>query len=283
MAQQRVSKADRREAAREQERLVAERRQRQERLRRWLIPGGVTVVVIAIVAVVLIVIANSAPAPQTAAGPKNMVSDGILFTGVGGTPVATTTGAVPAKGTPSPHPSDLGGDVPHIIEYIDFACPFCNQFETTNAAKIQSMVAAGAATLEVRPVAILDRSFQGTRYASRADNAGACVANFSPNDFLAVMNAFYAKQPKENTPGLTDAQIRALVHGAGVASSDVDRCISGETFRSWVSAATARFLADPAAQTPNGVGTPTVFVNGKMYTGGVTDAAAFQKALDAAS
>jgi protein-disulfide isomerase len=275
-----LSKADRREAAREQARLAREKQLRQERLRRWLIPSGVTVVVLAVVAVIVLVVSMSAPAPQTAAGPKNMISDGILFTGVDGKVVATSTAAIPAKGTPTPHSPDSEGDVPHIVEYIDFACPYCGKFESTNAATIQTLVAAGKVTLEVRPVAILDRSFLGTRYPSRAMNAAGCVANFSPNDFLTVVTAFYANRPQEQTAGLTNAQIVRLVRNAGVSNNDIEKCISGESYRSWVSAATARFLADPANVNPAGqIGTPTVFVNGQMFSGSVSDPGAFDNFL----
>jgi len=278
-----LSRNERREVAREHARRAREKQQRRDRLRRWLIPTGVTTIVLAIVAVVVLVVSMSGPSPQTAAGPKNMISDGILFTGANGAAVATPTAAIPAKGGPTPHPSSAGGRVPHIVEYVDFACPHCKEFESTNAAAIQTLVAGGRLTLEVRPVAILDASFEGTRYASRAADAGACVANFSPNDFLKVMNAFFAGQPAENSPGLTNAQIVTLVHEAGVKNADIDRCIAGESFASWVDSATARFVANPAVQTPQGVGTPTILVNGKMYTDSLTDSASFDNFLAGAT
>jgi protein-disulfide isomerase len=285
MPEARTSKSEKRGAAREQSRMAREKQLRQERVRRWLIPSGVTVIVLAVVAVVVIVIvvSMSAPAPQTAAGPKNVISDGILFTGVDGKAVATSTPAIPAKGSPTAHPSDAGGNVPHIVEYIDFACPYCDQFESTNSATIQTLVAAGKVTLEVRPVAILDGSFLGSRYPSRAINAIACVANFSPNDFLTVMAAFYARQPKEGTTGLTNGQIVRLVRNAGVSSNDVATCITGESYRSWVATATGRFVADPANMNSAGqIGTPTILVNGKLYSDSVTDSASFDNFLAAA-
>ena len=83
MPEERITKNDRREAAREAARVAREKQKKREQLRRWLIPAGVTVVLLAIVAVVVLVIVTSAPPPQTKAGPKNMISDGILFTGSG--------------------------------------------------------------------------------------------------------------------------------------------------------------------------------------------------------
>ena len=102
MPDERQTKNDKRDAARELARVTREKQKRQDRLRRWLIPTGVTVVVLAIAAIVILVVTTSAPPPQSAAGPKNMISDGILFTGDSGKMVATTTGAVKASSSPTP-------------------------------------------------------------------------------------------------------------------------------------------------------------------------------------
>ncbi len=276
MPDERLTKNDKREAAREQARLAREKQKRQERLRRWLIPTGVTVVVLAIVAIVVLVVSTSAPAPQTAKGPENMISDGILFTGSGGTITPTATGAIKAKGAPTPTVQKNDG-VAHIVAYVDFACPVCQTFEATNSAQIQQLVAQGHATLEVHPIAILDRSSLGARYSSRANNAGACVANFAPGSFLAVMGEMYKQQPAEQTTGLTNSQIIGIVHTAGLRNADVDKCINGESFKSWVAAATQRALSGPLPNTSvaSVKGTPTVLVNGQQYTGAFDNAAAF--------
>ena len=277
MPDDRLTKNDRRDAAREQARLVREKQKRSESLRRWLIPTGVTVVVLAIVAIVVLVVSMSAPPPQSKAGPKNMISDGILLTGSGGKMVATTTGAVQASSTPTPN--DLPNDgLAHIVTYVDFSCPACQAFEETNADAIEQMVAAGQATIEIHPVAILDSHFTlGSNYSTRANNVGACVANFAPNSFYAVMGAMYAGQPQEQTAGLTNGQLVSLVHGAGLKNGDVDKCIQGETFKSWVIAAKDRAINGPLPNTSvaNVSGTPTVLVNGQQYGGSLTDGSAF--------
>jgi protein-disulfide isomerase len=224
-------------------------------------------VVLAIVAIVVLVVSTSAPAPQTAAGPKNMISDGILFTGVDGKVTPTTTPAIKAKGTPTPTTQKSDG-LAHIVTYVDFACPVCQAFEQANADSIQQLVAAGKATLEVHPIAILDRSSLGARYSSRANNAGACVANFAPDSFLAVEAEMYAKQPAEQTTGLTNSQIIQVVHDAGLKNADVDKCINGESFKSWMAAATQRALTGPLpnSEATSVQGTPTVLVNGKLFS-----------------
>lgn len=266
MPEERLTKNDKRDAAREQARITREKQKRQERLRRWLIPSSVTVVVLAVVAIVVLVVSTSAPAPQTAAGPKNMISDGILFTGSGGTITPTATAAIKAKGTPTPTAQKSDG-LAHIVSYVDFACPVCQAFEQANSAQIHQLVAQGQATLEVHPIAILDRSSLGARYSSRANDAGACVANFAPDSFLAVMAEMYKEQPAEQTPGLTNSQIVQLVHTAGLRNTDVDKCINGESFKSWTASATQRALSGPLpnSDVASVQGTPTVLVNGKQF------------------
>ncbi len=277
MPDERLTKNDKRDAAREQARLAREKQKRQERLRRWLIPTGVTVVVLAIVAIVVLVVSTSAPAPQTAKGPKNMISDGILLTGSNGKMIATPTAAIKAKGTPTATKYDESDGLAHIVTYVDFTCPICQEFEATNEDAIQQLVAGGKATLEVHPIAILDRNFLGSRYSSRATNVAACVANYAPNDFYAVMEGMYAGQGTEQTTGLTNQQMIKIVHEAGLTNGDVDSCINGESFKSWVTASTARALAGPLPNTSVSAvtGTPTVLVNGQQYSGSFTDANAF--------
>jgi len=190
---ERLTKNDKREQAREAARITREKQKRAENLRRWLIPTSVTVVVLAIVAIVVLVVSTSAPAPQSANGPKNMISDGILLTGSGGAMVATQTAAVKAGKTPvaTVYPDD---GLAHITTYVDFTCPVCQSFEAANSAQIEQLVTSGKGTLEVHPVAILDRNFLGSRYSSRANNVAACVANYAPDNFYAVMQAMYTNQ-----------------------------------------------------------------------------------------
>jgi protein-disulfide isomerase len=274
---ERQTKNDKRDAAREQARLTREKQKRQERMRRWLIPTSVTVVVLAIVAIVVLVVTTSAPPPQSAAGPKNMISDGILFTGVNGKMVATPSGAVKASSTPTPidQPSD---GIAHIVTYVDFTCPACQAFEATNAETIKGLVEHGNATLEVHPIAILDSRFTaGSLYSTRANNVGACVANFAPDNFFAVMQSMYTGQATEGTAGLSNSQMIRLVHGAGLKNGDVDKCIDGLTFKAWVGAATSRALAGPLPNSKVAAvdHTPTILVNGQPYQGSLTDGSAF--------
>lgn len=276
MAQERLTKDQRREQARELARLEREARLKAQARNRILIRVGATVGVVGVLAAIAagIWVATRPAGP----GPVNMASDGILFTGTEeGEVEVVETAAVPAEGTPIPTDPDAY-DVPaRIVTYLDFGCPVCNQFETTNAAQIEELVAAGYATLEVHPVSILDRVWLGTEYSTRAANAMACVAVSKPSAFLDASAAFFANQPAEETEGLTDDQIRDLLDTAGALDDDISACIGEKRYADWVKAATERATSDPDLANPStgGFGTPTILVNGVRYTGALDDTQAF--------
>jgi protein-disulfide isomerase len=276
VAQERLSKDQRREQARELARLEREARLKAQARNRILIRVGVTLGIVALLGGIAggIWLATRPVGP----GPVNMASDGILFTGTDdGEIEAVRTGAVPADGTPVATDPDAY-DVPaRIITYLDYGCPFCNQFETTNAAQIEELIAAGYATLEVHPISILDRAFLGSEYPTRAANAMACVAAEEPDAFLDANAALFASQPAEQTEGLTDDEIRGVLDTAGALNDEISACIGDRRYEGWVVAATERATNDPDLANPStgGFGTPTVLVNGVRYTGALDDPQAF--------
>lgn len=267
MPDERQTKNQRREAAREAARLEREKNKRRERLRRWLIPTISTLALLAIAGGIVWAFVSNTPAPQSATGPRNMASDGILFSAdADGTVVPVTTGAVPASGTPTPtDPQDDG--LAHIVTYVDFSCPACKSFEEAYSTSIDALVSAGVATLEVHPIAILDSRFINSRYSTRANNVGACVADLAPESFRDVMAAMFVNQPEEGTSGLTDKQIIDVVHSAGLVDADVDACIEDELFQPWVTAATERATSNASLIPPGapGLSTPTLVVNGEVW------------------
>jgi protein-disulfide isomerase len=281
----RPSKNERRDAAREKAREQRLRQQRRERRNRIVLQASIGVVVLAIVAIVAVVLVNSIRPPGP--GPKNMADNGIVITqGL----KAETTGALASGATPSQRPAHSGKV--DIRTYEDFGCPICGEFETTNAAYIRGLIQGGQATLQIYPVSILDRQFQGTQYSTRAANAAAAVANFAPDQFYAYHTLLYAHQPAEGSTGLTDDQLIAYAKQAKATNlSAIASAIRNHQYFSWVDAATQRFLKANFAGTnvhsasdinkllnnPNaGIGTPMIFVNGKYYTGSVTNAAQFR-------
>jgi len=283
-----ASKKARRDQAREHAREMREQERKRKVRNGWIVRGSVGLALIAVAVITVLVFNNVRQAEIAAAvpkpGPQNMISDGILLQGDGtGNIVAVPTKAIPAGGKPTPTDVTKHADTVNIVTYIDYFCPICQAFEQTNAEQIGTWVSGGAATLEVHPISILDRSSLGTRYASRSANAMACVAQYAPNSFFQATTAMYASQPAEGTAGLTDKEIASVLAQAGVTDLKVVDCINKETFKQWVTAATERTSTGPI---PNSElarvgGTPTILVNGYQYPGAVDDANAFAEFVSA--
>ena len=279
-----ASKKARRDQARELAREQRELERKRKARNGWIVKGSVVLVAIAAAVVAVLVITSINQAAEEAAkpkpGPSNMISDGILLTGDpsgSGEIIAVPTAAIPAGGEPTAtNPADYADPV-RIVMYVDYFCPFCKAFEETNVQQLGTWVSAGAATLEIHPIAILDRSSMGTRYASRAANAMACVANFEPNLFFQATTAMYAEQPAESTEGLDNDQIIGVLTSAGVTDPGVATCVNEETFSQWVAKATERTGTGPIPNSEIAIvrTTPTVLVNGIQYTGAPNDATAF--------
>jgi protein-disulfide isomerase len=168
-----------------------------------------------------------------------------------------------------------GGDgAVRVVTYVDYFCPFCAQFEATNGEQLSEWVESGDVVLEVHPVAILDRMSLGTRYSTRAANAASCVADSSPGSFDEFSALLFARQPAENTEGLSDAELVDLASEAGVSdAAGVGDCIQSEEFSTWVTEATDRALSEPLPNSDLDAlsGTPTVIVDGLQYTGSLDD------------
>lgn len=268
----RLTKNERREAAREKARILREEQKKKDRRTKVLVQGGIILASLAIIAVVTLVIINSVrPAGP---GPANMASDGIQLTSGA---VATETPALESDEDPVPNDPEDG--VLDIQLYVDYLCPICGAFEAANGEYISSLMDNGNTTVEIHPIAILDRVSQGTRYSTRAANAVACVADSSPNQFYAFHNLLFANQPLENTPGLSDDELIGFAEQAEVENADdIESCIRNQDFKGWVTAATTRALNGPIpnSDVANVEGTPTVIVNGQKYNGPVDDLASFQ-------
>jgi len=173
---------------------------------------------------------------------------------------------------------DGGDDATRVVTYIDYFCPYCGQFESTNAEQMSEWIESGEVVLEVHPVSILDRASKGTQYSTRAANAAACVADTAPDRFEAFSALLFENQPVENTEGLSDADLIDLVDQAGaLEGTGVADCIDTGQFTDWVTQATDRALSGPLpdSDVEKLSGTPTVIVDGSQYMGSLTDAEEF--------
>lgn len=274
----RQSKNERRDAAREKARQERERQQRREKRNRAVLQLSIGVVIVAIVAVVAVIIVNSVRPPGP--GPANMANGGITITGASLT--AERTGAAAASATPTPEPTTGDGKV-RIQVFEDFACPYCKQFEDSNGPQVAELVKSGAAIVQYYPVAILDRLYPD-KYSTRAANAAAAVANWSPDQWDAFHTALYAIQPEEGvaTSGPSDDRIIAVAKQVGVKNLDkISAAIKDGQFDDWVTARTNEFTEKRGALSGANLpaswagSTPTVMVNGQYYAGAPSDTSAF--------
>ena len=265
----------RRDEAREKAKSIREQHRKQEKKSRLIIQGSVILLAVAVIGIVAIILINSIR--PVGPGPLNMRSDGIL---IGEGFVAAQTAATRAGADPLPTVRDEDSDVIAIDMYTDYFCSICSAFEEANGEQIAKWVDTGAATVEIHPLAILDRVSQGTKYSTRAANAAACVANYSPDAYYAFHTALFDNRPEENTPGLTDEKLIELATKAKATRiSSITDCITDQKFRVWVADAKERALTGPIpnADVDAVSGTPTIIVNGVKYTGAANDAAAFSK------
>ncbi len=154
----------------------------------------------------------------------------------------------------------LVGDGENTFDtYIDFMCPVCNNFERLYGESIQGLVDDGTVTLGIHPIAILDHLSQGTDFSTRAANAMYCVAVEDAGASVDFMQAMFANQPAEGSPGLTDDQILEVASAVGV--DGIDDCVNSGKYADYVTSMTEKTPLQPGAQT---IGTPTIVVNGEV-------------------
>ena len=147
-----------------------------------------------------------------------------------------------------------GGAVPddatRVDVYQDFMCPFCGDFEMINGQDIEELVEAGEIALYVHPLALLDRSSQGTKFSTRSANALATVADGSPAHVLEFQRLMYVNQPAQGTEGLSDERIEEIAIEAGVPA-DVAATIDDGIFTKWALSATEQSSKDEVSATPS--------------------------------
>jgi protein-disulfide isomerase len=180
---------------------------------------------------------------------------------------ATATGAIAIGRTDAPVRLEI---------YLDYMCPYCGRFERANGGEIQRMVADGSVRLELHPLSFLDKTSQGTRYSTRAANAVATTADRAPDKVLALSNALYGRQPAEGSAGRSDDELATLGSTSGVPQEVVDTFRHGD-FETWVATST-----DSAFK--SGItGTPTVKINGTVFTEDLYTIGPLTRAVEAAT
>jgi protein-disulfide isomerase len=202
----------------------------------WVTVG--VVVALALVAV-LVVTLNNAAAPK---------------------PLPTEVNTPSASNIDSETGAIIVGDGEDTLDtFVDFMCPVCNQFEQVYGAEIEGLVDDGSITLGIHPISILDRQSSGTQFSTRAANAAYCVAIADADASLPFLQAMFENQPAEGSKGLTNKEILDIASGVGVTG--IDSCVNDGTYAGYITEMTAKTPLQPGSQ---GIGTPTIVVNGEV-------------------
>lgn len=260
------SKNEKREASREkarQKRLAEAKKKKRIKI---FAQVGAGVGILAVAGLVVALVVNNNQPAVAQVNPANLASNGVVVTGENLSTVRTDATPVGEKSTPTA----VKDDVTKVDIYLDYLCPFCNDFETANSDTIAEAVKAGDVEVEIHPLAVLDGNAR--QYSSRAANAAACVVNYSPDSFWDFNTALFANQPAETSAaGLQDRQIVSIANEVGVENIDaIKECINDKSFGNWVDDATQQALAGPIpnSDVPAITGTPTVIVDGEQYNPG---------------
>ncbi|CAM3522777.1 thioredoxin domain-containing protein [Nocardioides dubius] len=188
-------------------------------------------------------------------------------------PSTTPSTAPPATSAPVTGPTDADGNVrvalvdefgmgvgdpeaPVKIEiFEDFQCPHCRDLEEVMRQDLLDAALSGKAFVVYRPMAFLND------YSVKAMNAvGVVLDSGNGAAALALHDTLFAQQPSGSIPS-NDWFVEQAV-AAGADKAKVADAIKGLEFKQWVVNAT-----DDASK--RGVtGTPTVFVDGDVVSGG---------------
>lgn len=260
----RPTKNERRQQAREQAKLAHEAQQKKQKRNRIFLQGGIALGIVAVATIVtLIIVQNTKPEGP---GPLNMATEGATFEE--GLAVAATP-ALAAGETPQVPTVNRDALPLDIVIYVDYSCSHCGEFEQTNQELLNDLVTSGKATVAVHPLAFL------SEYSTRAANAFGCVVNSAPESAWNLHSALLSKevQPLDNPAGLTNEELLNQVQLSGASLTPALKgCVEDGTFEKFFAAATDRALTGPIPNLAEGTqleavqGTPTVLVNGKLYT-----------------
>ncbi|MET8544135.1 thioredoxin domain-containing protein [Kitasatospora sp. NPDC004799] len=159
--------------------------------------------------------------------------------------------------------------------YLDFLCPECRKTEQALAGELGTLKASGDVSVVYHPVTFLDNRSSPEGYSTRAASAAACAAE--QGRFEEYATVLFDRQPAERGPGLSEDQLIAAGHDAGITAAAYEECVRAGTYTPWV-----QYVSDVAASRKVAL-TPTVMVNGKrIEVAGADAAAALTRAVTAA-
>jgi protein-disulfide isomerase len=178
------------------------------------------------------------------------------------------------EGAPSGHTLEGGvlvgnaNAIHQMILFEDPQCPYCREFEETNATALKTAIGDGTVAVEYRM-----RCFLGPE-SVRADNALALAAEIGRFDELR--QALFAAQPPEGSGGFTVETLLELGAQSGLTGADFIAGVRDGRYEQWV------LRREAAYQKQDPQGTPAAWLDGDPLNSGLLfDGAAFENRLRA--
>ena len=208
------------------------RRKREERMRGFLIVGGIILILVALFISPYIV-------------------DKLR-------PVGSITPITPLE-RPLVNGTAMGDpNAPVVIEvFTDFQCPSCRQFADIVEKSLaeSDYISNGAVYYIFRQYPFIDRNSPGQE-SHQAANASMCAAE--QGRFWDYHDMLFANWNGENEGAFIDKRLVAFAESLGLNMDRFDTCFETNTYESEITADYTRGLQYGVE------GTPTVFVNGEL-------------------
>ena len=143
--------------------------------------------------------------------------------------------------------------------YEDFLCPVCGTFEKSTA---RTAAARGSRRPQdpLPPAATPGPPLRPRGLLPRQRQRPVCAAD--AGKFPEYHDALYSKQPEEDDPGYTNAQLVQLGTDLGITAPAFDTCVQNDTYKAQLDDLMSKTSANDALKNDGGFGTPTVAHNG---------------------
>lgn len=156
-----------------------------------------------------------------------------------------------------------------VDAYEDFECPICREFESQYFTSVEQQLEAGTVQVRYHMLNLLDQSSVPAGYSSLSANMALAVATVAPDKFMDFHYSLYQKQPEENGPGWTQAQLLNLADRLGVRGTRFNQLVTGKTYYRQIqvnlhNASTNKALFQPSSNGASGFGTPTIVADGTV-------------------
>lgn len=228
--------------------------------RKFLAQIIATISVLGLLAVLVVFFGTQKPSTSQS-NPVNMLSNGIVlnqYLDVVSTP------AIPDGGKANFTVTDEGKIKVDI--YLDYLCPFCKQFESSQEAVIKKYIESGDVQVEFHPIALL------SEYSAVAANASACVAGLDSKKWWNVNYILYTNQPDENAARKWSKKesidyVNNAIKNSGL-NDEASQCVKNVPYYDWSINSTEQAVTGPLpyANVLKIDHTPTVVIDGVNWS-----------------